>query len=323
MNKSVAIIVGGTGQFGRILSGKLIKKKYKVVITTRSLEKANLKFKSIKLNTNKNLTFKKLDVLKKNKIKSLLIQFNPKLIFFFAGQGSPKKSFYKKKETYLSNFIGCKNFLEVILKNKIQSKFLNATSCEIYANTKRKINLKSKKKPISPYGIAKLKSYNITKKFRKKYNLQCYNAIIFNTESTLREKNYLIPKICLAAINAKKFGKKTEFGNLKIAREWNWCPEQCEYILKFLSKKPQDFILSNGKMFTAMQMIKFAFDYLNINFRDFILINKKFFRKADFTLKKSDFKKCLRRNNLKRKSKIYGKTLIQELIKYYQNENKY
>ena len=76
-------------------------------------------------------------------------------------------------------------------------------------------------------------------------------------------------------------------------------------------------------MFTAMQMIKFAFDYLNINYRDFILINKKFFRKADFAMKKSDFKKCLKRNNLKRKSKIYGNKLIQKLLKYYQNENKH
>ncbi len=323
MNKSVAIIVGGTGQFGRILAGKLIKKNYKVVITTRSLAKATLKFKSIKLNTSKNLLFKKLDILKRNKIKLLLLKFKPKLIFFFAGQGSPKKSFYKKKETRLSNFRGCKNFLEVILKNKIQSKFLNATSSEIYADTRNKISLESKKKPISPYGVAKLNSYKITKKFRIKYNLQCYNAVIFNTESTLREKNFLIPKICLAAISAKKFGKKTKFGNLKIAREWNWCPEQCEYILKFLNKKPQDFILSNGKLFTATQMIKFAFDHFNVNYQNYILSDRKFFRKTDFTLKKSDYRKCLKRNNIKRKSKIYGKKLIQKLIKYYQNENKY
>ena len=80
MNKSVAIIVGGTGQFGRILTEKLIKKKYKVIITTRSLKKTNLKFKSIKSNTNKYLTFKKLNILKKKDIKSLLTQFNPKLI---------------------------------------------------------------------------------------------------------------------------------------------------------------------------------------------------------------------------------------------------
>ena len=92
MNKSVAIIVGGTGQFGVILSKKLVKKNYKVIITTRSLAKAKLIFK-----TNKSLLLKKLDVLKKDKIKSLLLEFDPKIIFYFAGESSPKKSFIKKK----------------------------------------------------------------------------------------------------------------------------------------------------------------------------------------------------------------------------------
>ena len=64
MNKSVAIIVGGTGQFGRILTKKLIKKNYKVVVTTRSLSKAKLKVKS-----NKSLLLKKLNILKKKDIK--------------------------------------------------------------------------------------------------------------------------------------------------------------------------------------------------------------------------------------------------------------
>ena len=60
MNKSVAIIVGGTGQFGRVLTKKLLKKKYKVVVTTRFFIKAKLKFKP-----NKSLLLKKLDILKK------------------------------------------------------------------------------------------------------------------------------------------------------------------------------------------------------------------------------------------------------------------
>ena len=318
MNKSVVIIAGGTGQFGRILTKKLIKKNYKVVVTTRSLSKAKLKVKS-----NKSLLLKKLNILKKKDIKFLILKFKPKIIIFLAGQSSPKKSFFKKKETYLSNFVGCKNFLEVILKHKIPCKFLNSSSCEIYGNIKKKIGLKTKKNPISPYGFAKLKSYRITKKFREKYNLPAYNAIIFNTESTLRQKDYLIPKICIAAINAKKFGKKTKFGNLKIAREWNWCSEQCEYLLKFLNKKPQDFILSNGKLFTAIQMIKFAFGYFNIDYKKFVLQDKKFMRKSDSELKKSDFKTCLNRNHINRKNEIYGKKLIYKLIRYYQNEKKY
>ena len=84
-----------------------------------------------------------------------------------AGQSSPKKSFFKKRETYLSNFLGCKNFLEVILKHKIPCKFLNSSSCEIYGNIKKKIGLKTKKNPISPYGFAKLKSTELQKNLEK------------------------------------------------------------------------------------------------------------------------------------------------------------
>jgi len=81
--------------------------------------------------------------------------------------------------------------------------------------------------------------------------------------------------------------------------------------------------LSNGKLFTAIQMIKFAFGYFNIDYKKFVLQDKKFMRKFDSELKKSDFKKCLNRNHINRKNKIYGKKLIYKLIRYYQNENKY
>tara|TARA_Y100000588_G_C14108346_1_gene861861 strand:- start:52 stop:1008 length:957 start_codon:yes stop_codon:yes gene_type:complete len=318
MKKSVAIIVGGTGQFGFYLSKKLIAKKYLVIVTTRSIKKAKSKIKS-----NNNLLIKKLNILNKIQIKSLLLNFSPELIIYLAGQSSPAKSFLKKKETYLSNFVGCKNFLETISKYKIKCKFINSSSCEIFGNTKKKLGLKTNKKPISPYGLAKLKSFEITKKYRIKNKLLSYNAIIFNSESTLRNKKYLIPKICIAAIRAKKFGTKTQFGNLKIAREWNWCPEQCEYLLRFIKKKPQDFILSNGKLFTAIQMLKFAFGYFNLDYKNFILQNKKFFRKADSNFLKSDFNNCLKRNKIRRINKIYGKKLIYKLINYYLHEKKY
>jgi len=317
MKKPNAIIVGGTGQFGITLSKQLLKKKFKVTITTRSLVRAKKKLR------NKKLDIKKLNILSKTQIKKLLLKYNPKIIFYLAGQSSPGKSFYSKKETYFSNFIGCKNFLETLKKYKISSKFINFSSCEIYGHYKKKINVESKKKPISPYGFAKLKAHIETKKYRKKFDLKFYNAIIFNTESIYRPKNYLIPKICLAAIKAKKNGIETKFGNLKIAREWNWCEDQCKYLLKFIQKKPQDFILSNGKFFYANQMLKFAFEYFKLDYKKFIVIDKKFIRKADSKFKKSNFLTCLRRNKIKRVDKIYGKKLIHKIIQHYLNEKKH
>jgi len=317
MKKSIAIIVGGTGQFGVLLAEKLLKKKYKVIITTRSVIKAKKKIK------NKKFNFKKLNILAKNEIKKLLLKNKPKIIFYTASQSSPGKSFKNKKETYLSNYIGCKNFLEIIQKYKIESKFINFSSCEIYGNYKKKISVETIKKPISPYGVAKLKAHNQTKYYREKFNLKSYNAIIFNTESFLRPKYYLVPKICIAAIKAKEKNIKTEFGNLKISREWNWCDEQCKYLLMFVKKKPQDFILSNGKSYSAINLMKFAFGYFNLNYKRYILVNKKFIRKKDSTIKKSNYMKCLYRNNIKRNDKLFGKNLIYSLIKYYLHEKKY
>ena len=221
------------------------------------------------------------------------------------------------KETLSSNYIGCKNFLDVIKKNKIKCKFINASSCEIFGDNNKKLSITSKKLPLNPYGKSKLKSFDITKKYRIKFKQKNYNAVIFNTESILRNKDFLIPKICLSAIYAKKFKKKTDFGNLEISREWNWCPEQVDFLYKFTQKKPQDFLLTNGKKFKAKTMLKYAFEYFKLNYKDYVTHNKKFLRKRDISNVSSKYYECLKRNSLKRTPKIYGKFLIYKLIKFY------
>lgn len=316
MINKISIIVGGSGQLGISLAKLLLKKKYKVIITTRNLASAKKKIPF----RNKNLKLIKINILKKNEINNLLTKIRPNLIFYFAGQSSVHLSFKKIKITYLSNVKGCQNFLEILHENKIKSKFINASSSEIFAKTPNKLNIYSEKKPISPYGKAKLLSFNKTKFFRERKKINSYNAVFFNTESYYRDKNYLIPKICLAAINAKKYNKKTFFGNLNIIREWNWSDEQTVYLMKFINKKPQDFILSNGFCYSAKDMLSYAFEYFNLDYKEFIQANIKFKRENDFYYRRSNFTNCLKRNNIKRNSKIYGKKLIHKLIKNYLNE---
>ena len=110
--KNISLIVGGSGQFGLTLAKKL-QKKNKVVITTRSISKSKKKIRSLK-----NIKIAKLNIQKKIEIEKLLLKFQPTEIFYFAGQSSPAISFKKPKDTFLSNYKGCKNFLEVIKKKK-------------------------------------------------------------------------------------------------------------------------------------------------------------------------------------------------------------
>ena len=107
MKNKISIIVGGTGQLGISLAKLLLKKNYKVFITTRNLKLAKKKVPF----THKNLKLKKLNILDVKEIKKLIDIINPNQIFYFAGQSSPLLSFRANKITYSSNFEGCKNFL--------------------------------------------------------------------------------------------------------------------------------------------------------------------------------------------------------------------
>ena len=306
--KCHTLIVGGTGQFGITLKNQLNKKNKKVIITSR-FKRSMIKKKQFEIVV--------LDIFNKEKIFKLIKKYKPQNIFYFAGQSSPSISFVKKNETIRSNYIGCKNVLGSVYKIDKNISFFYAASSEIYGKIKGKISLKSKKYPVNPYGISKLKGFNITKLYREKYKLKAYNAIIFNTESALRDKSFFIPKICIAAINAYKYNLKTAFGNLDIKREWNWCDDQCELLIKFLNKKPQDFIISNGKCLSAKKMLKFAFDYFNLDYKRYILKDKKFLRPVDIKIKTSKYKESLIKNKISKKNFIYGKKIINLMIKSY------
>jgi len=315
MKKSTVIIVGGTGQYGITLGNLLNKKKFNVIITGRNIKKISLlKKKYPKLN------FTKLSLYNKIKIKDFLIKKKPNFLFYFAGQSSPSVSLKRKKETLKSNFNGCKNFLDVIKNNEFKIKFINASSSEMYGHVKEKIDLETLKKPLNPYGYAKKKSFNLVKKYRDKYGMKNYNAIMFNTESNLRSEEFLIAKICRGAINAFFKNKKLTLNNIIVSREWNWCSEQCALMMKFLSKKPQDFILSNGKSYSIKQMLVFAFRYFNLNYTDYVVTKFKKLKKNEVKEKKSNFKKYLKKNKINFKSKIYGEKIIIKMIRNYLND---
>ena len=310
--KCHSLIIGGTGQFGITLKNQLNQKNKKVIITTR-FKKSTIKKKQFEIVV--------LDIFNKEKIFKIIKKYKPQNIFYFAGQSSPKISFIKKNETLRSNYIGCKNVLESVYKIDKNINFFYASSSEIYGKIKGEISLNSKKYPVNPYGISKLKGLNITKLYREKYKLKASSAIIFNTESTLRDKSFLIPKICIAAINAHKYNLKTAFGNLDIKREWNWCDDQCELLIKFLKKKPQDFIISNGKCLSAKQMLKFAFDYFNLDYKMYIFKDKQFLRPVDIKIKTSKYKESLIKNKITKKNFTYGKKIINLMIKNYLKPN--
>ena len=158
---------------------------------------------------------------------------------------------------------------------------------------------------------------------RNQFNLNAYNGIIFNTDSFLRPKSYLIPKICQSAITSHKNKNiKIFFGDIDVIRDWGWCEEQIIYMWKHLQTKPKDFLVASGKFFKARELLNFAYSYFKLNYKNHIKFSKEFKRQKDIKSVKADIISQEKKNKIFRKPRIYGKKMIIKLIKYYLNNNK-
>jgi GDPmannose 4,6-dehydratase len=312
MKTKTALIFGITGQDGSYLASFLIKKKYKVSGIYRKKKFINLK----KLNLLKKIDLKLVKKIEEKKINKILKK-NYDEIYFLSGQSSVAKSFDKSVETYESQIQPVKIILDYITnqKNK-KTKFLYSSSSEIFGNinNKKKINENSKKKPISPYGLAKLIGYEIVKSYREMYKIPVCSAILFNHESSLRQNNFIFKKILNNLQKIKRNNQhKLIVGNIEVKRDWGWAPEYMEACYKILaSKKLTDYIIATEKTIKLKKAISLFFKNYGLDWKKHIIVNKKYYRSLEIKENYADTKKL--RNNLKWKPKLSYLDIIKKLI---------
>ena len=312
MKTKTALIFGVTGQDGSYLARYLIKKKYKVSGIYRRKTFINLK----KLNLLKKIDLKLVKNIEKKNINKIL-ENNYDEIYFLSGQSSVTLSFDKSVETYESQIEPIKVILDYITnqKNK-KTKFLYASSAEIFGNihNKKKVNEKSKKKPISPYGLAKLIGYEIVKSYREMYKIPVCTAILFNHESSLRHNNFIFKKIINNLQKIKRNDQhKLMVGNIEIKRDWGWAPEYMEACYKILaSKELTDYIIATEKTIKLKKVISLFFKNYGLNWKKYTILNKKYYRNFEIKENYADTKKI--RKNLKWKPKFSYLDIIKKLI---------
>ncbi len=307
MRAKKALIFGISGQDGSYLARFLLKKKYEVNGVSKTQNFRNLK---------KLKVFDKIKVFKYPDKFGSLLKKNYDEIYFLGGQSNVFKSFSKQNLTYKSQIQPLIPILEYIRKKKIKSKFLYASSSEIFGNYKnyKKKNEESFKQPISPYGLSKLIGYEIIKSYREMFSLPVCSVIFFNHESPLRSKGYVIKKI-IDYLKNKKI-KKLKLGNIDIKRDWGWGPEFVEVCHKILtSKKIDDYVIATGKTLSLKKVIKEAFSLQNLNYKNFIILDKAKKRKFDINQNYSDIKKI--RTKLNWRPKV---NLNKIIYKMYHNE---
>ena len=313
--KKSAIIIGITGQDGSYLAELLLKKNYKVHAFIQNKKNKKDRFWRLK-KIFKKISFHIVLLKQYNELSRLIKKIKPNEIYHLGSQGLNYKLSLNFFQTN-PNIIGTKNILSIIKEQTPKTKFYFASSSEIFGQVKvSPQNESTKLNPQSPYAISKVEAFKLIKKFRKHHNLYACMGILYNHESPRRGKYFVTKKIArgVAKIHLG-IERKIKLGNIKSKRDWGHAKDYVNSMWKMLQqKKPSDFIIGTGKQYSVEDFLKIAFKTVNLDYKNYIEINKSLIRKNDINKLRANNLKA--RKILKWKPKISFKKLVTDMVNY-------
>ena len=280
MNKKIALITGITGQDGSFLAEFLLEKNYEVHGILRRSSSFNtgriehLYFEQWIEDTKRarNINLHYGDMTDSSSLLRIIQQVQPDEIYNLAAQSHVKVSFEVPEYTAQSDAIGTLRILEAIriLGMEKKTRIYQASTSELYGLVQEVPQSETTPfYPRSPYGVAKLYAFWITKNYREAYNMYAANGILFNHESELRGETFVTRKITLGVARiAHKLQKKLYLGNLDAKRDWGYARDYVECMWLILQQdEPQDFVIATGGTHSVREFCTLAFREAGINIR--------------------------------------------------------
>ncbi len=282
--KSKALITGITGQDGFYLTNFLLEKGYEVHGTIRrssSLNTSRIDGLISKYQKDGQLNLHYSDLIDSSSLSSLVSEIMPSEIYNLGAQSHVAVSFKNPMLSTQVGNIGTLSLLEAIKSVDKSIKFYQASSSEMYGGgTKEKLNENSPFDPKSPYAASKMFSHNITKVYRESYDLFASNGILFNHESPHRGETFVTRKITRAATRISLgLQSKLTLGNLDASRDWGFAGDYVEAMWLMLQhNSPDDWVIATGKTYTVKEFLEKVFKKLDLNYEEFVISSKKYFR---------------------------------------------
>lgn len=264
--RKVALIIGVTGQDGSYLAEFLLKKNYIVYGMVRRSSMPNTQridhilAQSRFEETSQNKIRREYgDLSSSAQIQNLIRRIKPDEVYNLGAQSHVRVSFDVPEYTYDIVGLGPLRILEAIKTINPKIKYLQASSSEMFGNSKEKIqNENTPFNPGSPYASAKTLGYWTTKNYRDNFKIFASNSIMFNHESPRRGINFVTKKIVRRLCEIKKNKKGTLYlGNLDARRDWGYAKEYSEIMWKILQlKKPDDFVISTKENCSVRKFVE-------------------------------------------------------------------
>lgn len=279
MNK-VALITGVTGQDGSFLAEFLIEKGYEVHGIIRRSSSFNTEriehlyfeewVRDMKRGRALNLHYG--DMTDSSSLIRIIQQTQPDEIYNLAAQSHVKVSFDVPEYTAETDATGTLRLLEAvrILGLEKKTKIYQASTSELFGLVQEIPQRETTPfYPRSPYGVAKLYGFWITKNYRESYGMFAVNGILFNHESERRGETFVTRKITLAAARiAAGEQDKLYLGNLSALRDWGYARDYVECMWLILQHDtPEDFVIATGEQHSVREFTERAFHEVGIDLR--------------------------------------------------------
>ena len=277
-------ITGITGQDGLFLTSKLLNEEVAIYGSTRQSSTKNFYNNLSKINnlTNAEVRLFNLDLLNYQSVNTFLSDVKPDKIFNLTGPSSVYKSITDNQKSYNQIINIFDNLTASVLKNKLKTTIFQASSSEMFEENKKGIyDEDSKLNASTPYAEAKIHNHLKSIDLSTKYNLNLYSGIMFNHESEFRSKDYLIMQVIEAAEKIAS-GKLNQFsvGSLDLVRDWSFAGDIADAMLKISeSGKFKSYVIGSGQGASISYVLKVVFEYFNLDFKEFIKVDKNLNRK--------------------------------------------
>jgi len=290
-----ALITGITGQDGSYLAEFLLNKDYEVFGLIRRTSTVN--FERIK-HIQDNIELISGDLLDQNSLINAIKESNPDEIYNLASQSFVPTSWKQPVFTGEATALGVARILEAIRAVNPKIKFYQASSSEMFGRAKEFPQTeKTPFHPRSPYGVAKLYGHWITINYRESYNMFCCSGILFNHESPRRGLEFVTRKVTNAAAKIKLgLSNELRLGNLDAKRDWGFAGDYAKAMWLMLQQdKPDDYVISTGITHSVRDLVQIAFAYVNLNWKDYVIVDPKFVRPAEVELLLGNSTKALKK----------------------------
>ena len=272
-----ALITGINGQDGSYLAELLLEKGYQVhgiirrssTFNTERIEHLYIESLIKDLHSKQKIKLHYGDMTDSTNLIRLIQQIKPDEIYNLAAQSHVKVSFELPEYTAETDGIGTLRLLEAIricgLEQK--TKIYQASTSELFGKVQEIPQTETTPfYPRSPYGVAKIYAFWITKNYRESYNIFAVNGILFNHESERRGETFVTRKITLAAARIKHgLQEKLYLGNLNSLRDWGYAKDYVECMWLMLQQDvPEDYVIATGEQHSVREFCELAFKEVGI-----------------------------------------------------------